>query len=114
MHELSLMESLRDILEAEAVSQHFETVQVIELTMGPFSHVEAEALRFCFDSVMRGSLAEEAELRIHWQVAAARCPVCGHHCSPQTRYDPCPACGAFGLKIESGDELMISHLEVSP
>ena len=64
MHEMSLCESLLDLLKTEAETAHFDRVKRITLEIGPLSSVEPEALRFGFDVVMRGTLADGAKLDI--------------------------------------------------
>ena len=77
MHEVSLSTAIRDALEAQARGDGFSHVRKVWLEVGPLSCVEPEALRFCFDVVMRGSLAEGAALDIAMPQALARCSACG-------------------------------------
>ena len=58
MHEMSLCESILDILKAQAAKDSFTRVKRVAVDIGPLSCVEPEALKFGFDVVMRGSLAE--------------------------------------------------------
>ena len=58
MHELSLLENVREILEEHAKTQNFERVEEVTLAIGALSCVEIEALKFAFESVMKNSLAE--------------------------------------------------------
>ena len=60
MHEMSLAEGVLQIVEDAARSQGFSQVTAVRLEIGRLSSVEPEALRFCFDVVVRGSLAEGA------------------------------------------------------
>jgi hydrogenase nickel incorporation protein HypA/HybF len=64
MHELTLLESVREILESHALSEKFTQVRKITLEIGKVSCVEPEELRFGFDVVMKDSLAENTELVI--------------------------------------------------
>jgi hydrogenase nickel incorporation protein HypA/HybF len=64
MHEISLCESILDIINERAAQDRFSKVKRVRLEVGPFSSVEPEALRFGFDVVMRGSVAEGAKLEI--------------------------------------------------
>ena len=82
------------------------------LEVGPLSCVEPEALRFCFDVVMRGSLAEGAALDIAMPQALARCSACGEVPEVSQRYESCPACGTPGMELIKGDGFRISKLEV--
>ena len=64
MHEMSLCESVLDILEQQAREQNYCKVTKVWLEIGALSSVEADAMRFCFDAVMQGSLADKARLEI--------------------------------------------------
>lgn len=112
MHEMSLCENIRELLEEQARVDGFDRVNKVWLEVGPLSCVEPEALRFGFDVVMRGSLAEGAALDIASPPATARCLACGHLATVERRYEACPSCKAPGLQVASGDELRIKKLEV--
>jgi hydrogenase nickel insertion protein HypA len=64
MHEMSLCESILQICEDEARRQGFKRVTRVRLEIGRLSGAEPEAMRFSFDAVTRGSLAEGAVLEI--------------------------------------------------
>jgi len=113
MHEMSLCENILEILTEQAKEQAFSKVDLVRLEVGPLSGVEVDALRFGFDVVMRGSLAEEAKLEIVCPEATAWCLPCGETVPISERYDPCPKCGSHQLQITSGGELRIKEMEVS-
>lgn len=112
MHEMSLCESIRDIIQQQATESGFHRVNRVWLEVGPLSCVEPEALRFGFDVVMRGSVAEGAALEIVTPKAEGHCLACHKTATVQHRYDPCPHCGAQEMQVVQGDELKISKLEV--
>ncbi|PZF76461.1 hydrogenase maturation nickel metallochaperone HypA [Aestuariivirga litoralis] len=113
MHEMSLCENLISVIEAEATRQNFGRVSKIWLEVGPFSGAEPEALRFCFDAVSRGTLAEAAEFEIVPTPGTAYCMGCAESVVIGERYDPCPRCGSHVLQITGGTELRIRELEVA-
>ncbi len=113
MHEMSLCESILGILKGEADRQAFEKVTRVCLEVGPLSGVEPDALRFGFDVVMRGSLAEAAVLDIVSPEATAWCFDCAENVTIERRHDPCPRCGSHQLQVTGGEELKIRELEVS-
>ena len=112
MHEISLCESIRDLIEDRARIDGFARVNRVWVEVGPLSCVEPEALRFGFDAVMRGSVAEGATLDIDIPPAEGRCPLCGEVATMQDRLAACPSCGTSGLEVVRGDELKIRKLEV--
>lgn len=112
MHEMSLAESALQIIEDAARSQGFSRVKTVWLEIGQLACVETDALRFCFDAVTNGSLAEGARLEIIEVPGEGRCSACGNTAAMQEQYGLCPACGSPQLQIVSGDRMRVKDLEV--
>ncbi|MDO9423434.1 MAG: hydrogenase maturation nickel metallochaperone HypA [Methylobacter sp.] len=112
MHELSLLENVREILENHAVSQKFSKVSQVTLEIGKLSSVEPDALRFGFDVVMKDSLAENAELIISDIAGLGICQQCGLEVELETSHDPCSYCGSPRVKIVQGADMKIKDLIV--
>lgn len=112
MHEMSFAEGVLQILEEAAGSQNFSRVKTVWLEIGRLSSVEPEAMRFCFDAVTRDSLAAGARLEIIDVPGSAQCFACGRTVEIVAVYDPCPACGGFGLHPVGGTEMRVKELEV--
>lgn len=112
MHELSLLDNVREILEDHAASQNFSKVTKVTLEIGRFSTVEPDALRFCFDVVMKGSLAENAELIITELNGLGLCRQCQKQIEMETLYDPCTYCGSPFITVIQGSEMKIKDLIV--
>lgn len=113
MHEVSICEGIILLLEEQAVVQHFQQVQTLWLEIGELAGVELEALRFSFEVVSRGTLAEGARLEILQPQGRAWCQDCTQRVSVKTRYDACSECGGYQLQVCAGDELRIKELEVA-
>ncbi len=112
MHEISLLENVREILQEHAQSQHFNQVKKITLEIGKLSCVEPEALRFGFDVVMKDTLAEKAELILTEVNGMGQCDKCGKQVIMETLYDPCTACGNSFVTVTQGSEMKIKDLIV--
>ena len=112
MHEMSLCENILQTLEQQATVQHYRRVKVVWLEIGELAGVEVDALRFSFDSVMQGSIADQARLEVIDLPGQANCPRCDKIVPIQQRYDACPECDHYPLQIVSGDQMRIKQLEV--
>ncbi len=112
MHEMSLCESIMQVLEEQAKVQDYARVKVLRLEIGALAGVELDAMHFGFDVVKRGTLAEDAELEIIHVPGQAWCMPCGKTVSIQQRFDACPHCGGYQLHVTGGEELRIKELEV--
>lgn len=109
---MSLCESVLDILQTEARRQDFTRVKAVRLEIGALSHVEPEAMEFCFSSVTKGTLADDAKLVILRPHGTAWCMDCECSVEVKARFDPCPKCGGHKLQVTGGEELKIRDLEV--
>ena len=112
MHEMSLCESVLQILEDSAKTQGFERVKTVWLEIGGLAGVEIGAMRFSFDAVTRGTLADRAKLEIIEVPGAAWCMQCAKTVPVTQRFDACPGCGSYQLQVTGGDEMKIKELEV--
>lgn len=112
MHEMAISESIVGILEDEARRQNYARVKRVRLEIGPLAGVETEALRFTFDVVTKGTLAQDAQLEIIPLDALAWCVMCERSVPIRQRFDACPECGGYQLQVTSGDEMRIKDLEV--
>ena len=111
MHEVSLIESIVDLVAAERQKQAFTRVRMIRLAVGALGHAEPDALRFCFDAVTSGTIADGAALEIEIVPGAGWCAVCQRTIPIEERFAACPACDG-PLRMTAGDELRLAELEV--
>ena len=112
MHEMSLCEGVLQILEEHAARQGFTKVKTVWLEIGGLSGVEVEAMRFAFEVVTRGTLADRAGLEIIEVPGEAWCMKCAKTVAVTQRFDGCPDCGSYQLQVTGGEEMRIKELEV--
>lgn len=112
MHEMSLAESVLQLIEEAASIQNFRRVRTVVLEIGVLAAVEQESLRFCFDAVTHGSIAEGALLEIIELAGHGRCEKCAQEFHLAALYEACPSCGSHGVKVIGGDALRVKELEV--
>lgn len=109
MHELAITHGMVATCEQNAGGR--KVVEVV-LRIGTLSGVVPEAVEFCFEACVRGTLLEGARLVIERVEAKARCPRCRTEFPLQAYFDPCPRCGALGNEILAGEELLVREIEV--
>ena len=112
MHEVSLCESILQVMEQSAASQGYTRVNSVWLEIGQLSGVDLEAMRFGFEVVTRGSLADGASLEIVQIPGEAWCMKCAKTVPVKQRFDECPYCGSYQLQVSGGEELRVKELEV--
>ena len=113
MHEMSLAEGVLQLIEDAARKNPFHKVTAVWLEIGQLSGVEPEALAFCFDAVVRGTLAEGARLEIIVLPGQGWCPACTRTVPMTEMFGECPLCGGFPLQVTAGTEMRVKELEVS-
>jgi len=113
MHEMSLAEGMLQLVEDGARRNDATAVKTVWLEIGALSQVEVDALRFCFDAVTRGSLAEGSRLEILTRPGLAWCMPCGTQVPIERRGDACPHCGSHQLQVVQGDEMRVTEIEVA-
>jgi hydrogenase nickel incorporation protein HypA/HybF len=109
---MSLCESIVNILEENARSQGFSKVKTVWLEIGGLAGVEVEAMRFSFEVVTRGTLADRARLEIIDVPGQAWCMQCARSVPVRQRFEACPECGSYQLQVTGGEEMKIKELEV--
>lgn len=112
MHEMSLAESVLQIIEESARTRGFRRVHTVVLEIGALAAVEPDAMRFCFDAVTRGSIAEGAGFEVVHVPGTGHCIECGRDTELTAVYDACSHCGALPVQVTGGTEMRVKELEV--
>lgn len=112
MHEMSLAEGVLQLIEDTVSRQDCNKVKLVVLEIGQLATVEPEAMRFCFDAVTRGSIAEGATLEIIEVVGQGWCMHCAETVNMHQKFDACPQCGSYQVQVTAGDEMRLKELEI--
>lgn len=112
MHEMSLAESIVQIVEDTAHANGGGRVASVRLEIGALSHVELESLRFCFDAVTRATPAEGATLLIDSPPGQAWCMACSQTVALAQLGEACPLCGSHQLAVTGGEEMRVKEIEL--
>lgn len=113
MHEITLCQHALEIMQHHAQQNGAQRITAVWLEIGAFSCVEAESLRFCFDVVCRGTLAQGCELHLQQQQAQCWCHDCQAEVElliPQVLV--CPQCSGRNLRVIADDGMQIQRLEI--
>ena len=111
MHEMSIAQSVLDIILQESQNHKVNRVLSVAVKVGELSAVETESLRFCFDFLTKGTLAEGARLEIERIQVTCRCRECGSSFTVQELIFACPACRSPQVEMLSGRELSVASFE---
>lgn len=113
MHEMSLAEGMLQIVEDTARRNDATKVSVVWLEIGTLAQIERDALRFCFDAVARGGIAEGARLEIVDTPGVAWCVRCSDRVPIAAIGDACPRCGSYQLQVVEGGEMRLKEIAIT-
>ena len=111
MHEMSIAQSVLDIVLQESRNHKVNRVLSVAVKVGELSAVETESLRFCFDFLTKGTPAEGATLDIERVQVTCRCQECGSKFTVQELVFSCPSCQSSKVEMLSGRELSVESFE---
>jgi hydrogenase nickel incorporation protein HypA/HybF len=110
VHELSICHSITKIVARHADSS---TVRVVRLRVGELRQIVPDTLAYCWTLVTEGSDLESARLEIERVPAAIRCDSCAQTHPLSSPILICPVCEGRAVHIVSGEEFVITSLELA-
>lgn len=113
MHEISLIESIIEIIIAEMPKHNVTKIESITLRIGEMRQLIPETLHFGFDVLSKDTPLEGAKLIVEKIPTKGRCKICDQEFVIEDWFRNCPRCDAANIKIISGKELDIVGFEGS-
>jgi hydrogenase nickel incorporation protein HypA/HybF len=112
MHELSIAQSLVELVSHHAAREGAGRVRTVHVRLGELSGFR-RALYFCFDRVAKGTICEHARLAIENVPLTVRCDYCDDIKRPGARYNfRCPTCGMPTPKVVTCREMQVTAIEL--
>ena len=99
-------------IEALADARQAERITAVHLAIGPLSGVESELLRQAYPIATAGTLAADAKLIIEVLPVRVRCDACGAETDASVSRLVCGECGDWHTRLLSGDELLLTSVEM--
>ena len=112
MHELSMAAGILDIVQQNVRVADASRVRAVRVRVGDLAGVVPDSLGFCFAAIIAGTPYAAAFLDIDRVPALATCGECGGVTRLAQPSLVCPACGAIGMTLQSGDELQVVDVEL--
>lgn len=128
MHEINIVRSIVEIIEASAVQMKLGLVHLARLKMGRMTAFQADQVKVYLSCFEKKDILKGMKFEIEEVPVTLSCNICGE-CYQDDRFDDetfahevahapafylppqCPACGAKEVKIASGDELELVSIE---
>jgi len=112
VHELSLVASVFEVLEAKVREHGARRVTRVVLEVGVLAGVVPDLLETAFDSYKKGTAAEEARLEVVPVAVRLRCPDCGGSTVREETDFSCAVCGSRRVEIVSGRDLVVRTIDI--
>lgn len=113
MHELTLAESMIEIVESAAAKADVAKVTRVRLSIGALAHVESDALLYCCEIVSRGGVAAGACFEVERPPGRARCNACGQNFVLERLEAGCPNCAAHDLLVLDGEQMKVVEIGIA-
>jgi hydrogenase nickel incorporation protein HypA/HybF len=122
MHELSIASGLVEKLLEFSAHNPGHTIIEVRLEIGELSHIDSDALSFCYEAITKGTPIQGSSLIIQKTPALVKCPYCSYRGRPNYWNDVllaapvitmrCPKCGET-VAADQGQECAIKSVAFS-
>lgn len=114
MHELSIANSLVEIVTEHAAASGADRVLSVTLRLGALSCVNKGALEFSFDLITEDTILRGAKLHFIDVPVSVSCDNCSQVVElPGIQKFCCPVCQTPSADIRAGRELEVEHIEIA-
>lgn len=112
MHELSLAQSVFDLVRQHVPDAHGGRVRNVVLRLGQMAGVMPGSLAFCFEALAAGSDFPHARLAIERAPMRGTCRACAGTFEVLELVFVCPGCGTGGIHLSGGQEIQLVQIEL--
>lgn len=112
MHEYSIVQSLLDSCEENALKNDAKKVTKVVVKIGVMSGVEPELLRTAFDTFKEKTICKEAKFVINIQQIVIKCNKCLKESVLESIEYCCPMCKDIDIDILDGEDMYLMQLEL--
>ena len=112
MHELSITQSMLEIVLKQAEQAHAKKVTNINLVIGEMTGVVSDSVQFYLDFLTKNTIAEGATVSVTRVPSQAKCRNCNQRFELAEFNWTCPYCQGNIIDVISGKELIVESIEV--
>lgn len=112
MHEMSIAQSLIDVLREEMTKHNAKRLRSVRLNIGQMTAIVPDALSFCFQVITEGTEFEGAKLIMDIIPLLGHCSACEEDFEIKDYAFVCPSCDSSKINTIGGQELSVVEIEV--
>lgn len=112
MHELSIAESILEILNRSVAREELSNVRTVNMKVGEMAGVVCESLEFSFKALTSGTPLAAASLSIEHIPFRIHCSSCNTTSPSRYGFSSCPRCSGTETRVVSGMELHVVSIDL--
>lgn len=112
MHELSLAQSILNIVNEHVPPSRIAAVRRVRVDIGRLSGVVADSLDFCFTALVAETSLQHARLELNTIPLRLSCADCQDTFESAGDVFRCPSCNGSQITVVSGMELGVAEIEL--
>ena len=112
MHELSIAQNIISIVQEHLSEEQKFSVKYVRVKIGKLTNILTDSLIFGFDALTRETNLEGVVLEVEHIPLTVKCEGCGKSTSLDNYIFQCPFCQSTSISVVSGNELMVSEIEL--
>ncbi len=112
MHELSIAESILDIINQNVPKDDLKNVRAVNMKIGAMAGVVCESLEFSFQALTADTPLSKSSLSIDHIPFQIHCRTCDKTLQSQFGMTVCPSCSGTETEVVSGTELQVVSIDV--
>jgi hydrogenase nickel incorporation protein HypA/HybF len=113
MHELSVAQSIVEIIQQHVPQSEWQRVAAVRCKIGASAGVVPDSLMFSFQALTAESFLNHAKLEIELVPFRIHCLSCGVTGENEAGWALCSQCGSTKTTILSGSEMQLTEIELS-
>lgn len=112
MHELSIAQSIVELVEEVAIKEKAKSIKSIDIEIGALSGVVLDALEFALEMTIKNTKLESAKINFLNIIGKASCSNCNFLFETNDLLALCPECKQANFKIIDGKQMRIKSLTI--
>lgn len=112
MHELSIAQSILDVVSQHLPAGNSTIVKSIKVRVGILSSVLPDSLNFCFGAITKDTSFEKTQLIIRIVPVTIECKDCKEIYERNEYIFLCPSCNKSNITVLGGNDLNVEEIEI--
>ena len=112
MHEMSVATGIMNVLRSKLAELTPCRLTALQLSLGEFSGVDRDSLRFALDTLLADADYKNVEIRFEITPATFKCSTCNWQGRLESFALTCPQCAGQDLDIIAGQDVSLESIEV--